>query len=179
MLIPLPQTTVNFTVEEAYAKAKEALTRQNGTVISEEQPRRLVVGQGSLWGISPRTAKKTVTATFEAAEDKTSISYSSKLASVWKNVTIVGCVLAAALAGLCVWMALDLSAFMATSNPGFWSWLIISGGKVLFSAGDALVNLAWGLSIFLAIIIALEAAIYVYVGRNIEAYAEYTFAHLA
>jgi hypothetical protein len=174
----LPQTTVNVGIEEAYTKAKEALLKQGCSVVSEEQPKQLVVRQGSLWGISPRTAKKMVKATFESSGEKTCITYSSKLATDWKNVTIIGCVLAAALVALCVWMALDLSEFMTTGGPGVWSWLITSGDTVRFSAGQAFVNLAWGLSVFLIIIIAIEAAIYVYTGRNIEAFAKATFDEL-
>jgi hypothetical protein len=175
----LPQTTVNIGIEEAYTKTKEALLKQCCTVVSEEQPKQLVVRQGSLWGISPRTAKKTITTTFKVSGDKTDITYSSKLSSDWKNVTIVGCVLAAALVALCVWMALDLSEFMTTGGPGFWAWLITSGDTVRFSAGQAFVNLAWGLSVFLIIVIVIEAAIYVYTGRNIEAFAQTTLAQLA
>lgn len=176
----MPQTTVNFGAEEAYAKAKEALVKQGSAVVSEDQPRQLVVKQGSLWGISPRTAKKTVKATFEAAGDnKTNVTYNSKLTSDWKNVTVVGCILAAALAALCVWMALDLNEFMTTGTPGFWAWLIMSEGTVRFSVGEAFVNLAYGLSVFLVIIIGIEAAIYVYAGRNIEVFAQTTLAQVA
>lgn len=175
----MPQTAVNLGVEEAYAKAKEALLKQGCSVLSEDQPRQIVVRQGSLWGISPRTAKKTVKATFEPAGEKTVISYSSKLASDWKNVTIVGCVLAAALVALCVWMATELSEFMTTGGPGVWSWLITSGDTVRFSAGQAFVNLAWGLSVFLIIVIAIEAAIYINTGRNIEVFAQTTLSGLA
>jgi hypothetical protein len=175
----LPQTTVNLGIEEAYAKAKEALIKQGCIVVSEEQPQRLVVRQGSLWGISPRTAKKTVTVTFESASDRTNVNYTSKLASDWKNVTIVGCIIAAALVALCVWMALDLTEFMTTGTPGFWAWLIMSGGTTRVNTGEAFVNLAWGLSVFLIIVIAVEAAIYVYCGRNIEVFAQTTLAEIA
>jgi hypothetical protein len=172
----LPQTTVNFGIEEAYDKAKEALVKQGSAVVSEDKPRQLVVKQGSLWGISPRTAKKMVTTTFESAGDKTNVTYNSKLASDWKNVTVVGCILAAALVTLCVWMALDLSEFMTTGTPSFWAWLIMSDGITRFNTGEAFVNLAYGLSVFLAIVIAVEAAIYVYTGRNIEVFAQTTLA---
>jgi hypothetical protein len=174
----LPQTTVNLGIEEAYVKGREALVKQGCNIVSEEQPRQLVVRQGSLWGISPRTAKKTVKATFESADDKTNITYSSKLTSDWKNVTIIGCVLAAALVALCVWMAVDLSEFMTTGTPEFWAWLIMSRDTVQLNTGEAFVNLAWGLSVFLVIIIAIEAAIYVYVLRNLEVFAQTTLAQL-
>ena len=176
----MPQTTVNLGIEESYTKAKEALIKQGCIVVSEDQPRQLVVHQGSLWGISPRTAKKTVTTTFEeSGNSKTNVTYTSKLASDWKNVTIVGCVLAAALVALCVWMALDLSEFMVTGTPGFWAWLVMSGGTTRFNTGEAFVNLAWGLSVFLVIVIAVEAAIYVYTIRNIEVFAQTTLAQVA
>jgi len=175
----LPQTTVNLGVKEAYAKAKEALVKQGCVVISEEQPHRLVACQGSLWGISPRTAKKTVTATFEVAGDKTNIVYSSRLASDWKNVTIIGCIIAAALVALCIWMVLDLSEFMTTGTPSFWSWLIMSGGTTELNTGEAFVNLASGLSVFLIIIIVVEAVIYVYADRNIDVFAQTTFGQLS
>jgi hypothetical protein len=175
----LPQTTVNFGIEEAYTKAKEALIKQGCVVVSEEQPKQFVVRQGSLWGISPRTAKKTVTASFEESGSRTNVTYTSKLASDWKNVTVVGCVLAAALVALCVWMALDLSQFMTDGTPRFWAWLIMSGGTVRFNTGEAFVNLAWGLSVFLVIVIAVEAAIYIYTLRNIEAFAQTTLAQVA
>jgi len=175
----LPQVTLYLGIEEAYTKTKEALIKEGCAVISEEKNRQLVVKQGSLWGISPKTAKKTVTATFEGADQKTNVIYSSKVASDWKNVTIIGCILAAALIGLCVWMALDLSEFMTTGGPGFWAWLITAGDTVRFSAGEAFVNLTWGLSVFLSIIIVIEAAIYIQVSRKIELFAEAAFAQVA
>jgi hypothetical protein len=175
----LPQVTLNLGIIEAYTKTKEVLVKEGCAVIFEEQNRQLVVKQGSLWGISPKTAKKTITATFKVAGDKTDVAYNSEVASDWKYVTIIGCVLAAALIGLCVWMALDLSEFMTTGGPGFWSWLITSGDTVRFSAGEAFVNLTWGLSVFLAIIIAIETAIYVQVNRKIELSAEAAFAQVA
>jgi hypothetical protein len=177
--MPLPQYTVNFGIEEAYAKAKAALIEKGCSVVSEEQPIQLLVRQGSLWGISPKTAKKTVRVTLEASGDKTNLTYSSKLAADWKNVTIIGCFLSLVLAAVCVWMALDLSQFMFDGNPSFWSWLITSNDKAQFSTGEAFVNLAYGLAVFLSIIIAIEAVIYVYAGRHIEVFAETTLVQLA
>ncbi len=168
----MPEATVNLKVDEAYAKLKAALVERGGVVVSEDQPKQLVVKQGSLWGISPRTAKKTITLTLEQTGDKATIKYGSKLASDWKNITITGCILAFILTVVCVWLAVDLGQFMVDGNPSFWSWIITSGDKVEFVAGEAFVNLAWGLAVFLSIVIALEAAIYVYAGRNIKVSAK-------
>lgn len=84
------------------------------------EPTQLVVKQGSLWGISPIIAKKTINI-LEASQQKTTVNFSSELASDWKNITIIGCVLALVLMAVCVWMAMDLSEFMVDGNPHFWS----------------------------------------------------------
>ena len=76
-------------------------------------------------------------------------------------------------------MALDLSAFMNTGNPSFWSWLVTAEGQAEFNAGEAFVNLAWGLAIFLFVIIAMEAVVYVYARSKIEAFATEVIGKLA
>jgi hypothetical protein len=168
----LPERKVDLKVDEAYAKLKTVLVEKGCSVVSEEQPRQLLAKQGSLWGISPRNAKKTIKITLEPAEDKTSIKYSSKLASDWKNVTLIGCVLAFVIAVVCVWMATDLSKFMVDGNPSFWSWIITVGGKAEFQTGEAFVNLAYGLTVFLSVVIVLEFAIVVYARSKIEVFVE-------
>jgi hypothetical protein len=168
----VPQTTVNLPIEDAHAKVKAALAERGAIVVSEDAPRGLVTRQGSLWGLSPKTAKKTIHVTLEQQCNQTAITYNSKLAADWKNITIIGCILAAILTAFCIWVASDLSRFMVDCNPGFWSWIITSGDTVKFQAGEAFVNLSWGLAVFLIIVIALEAAIYVYAQRHLEVYAK-------
>jgi hypothetical protein len=67
-------------------------------------------------------------------------------------------VLAALFAGLCFWLASDLSAVMATGASGFWSSLLMADA---LNAGslELLTRLAYGLTGFLAVVILLEAAI--------------------
>lgn len=168
----MPQTTVNLPVEDSYAKVKAALEQRGAVVASEKAPHSLMAKQGSLWGLSPKTAKKTIHVTFEQQGNQTALTYNSKLSSDWKNITIIGCILAAILTIFCIWVALDLSQFMMDGNPSFWSWIITSNDTVKFQAGEAFVNLSWGLAVFLIIIIALEAAIYVYATRHIEVLAK-------
>jgi len=170
----LPTHTVNLSGTQAYEKLKSSFTKNGGLVTAEEAPYRFAVKQGSLWGISPKTAKKTVTITLQSTGNKTTVEYSSKIASDWKNITIIGCILAFALTAVCVWMALDLEAFLINGNPSFWSWLVTTGGHVELQAGEALVNLTWGLAIFLSVVIVLELAILFYVRRKIEMYAQET-----
>jgi hypothetical protein len=170
----VPQTTVNLTLEDSYVKVKAALTQRGAVISSEDAPNSLVARQGSLWGISPKTAKKTIHLTLKQQDNQTTITYNSKLASDWKNVTIIGCFLSAILTAFCIWVAQDLSQFMVDGNPSFWAWLVSSHGIVKFQAGEALVNLSWGLAVFLTIVIVLEAAIYVYAARHLEMFAKET-----
>lgn len=175
----MPQTTLNLPIDIAYSKLKATLAQKGCIIATENEPERLVVKHGSLWGLSPRTAKKTVEVTLEGQGDKTAVTYNSKLSSDWKNITIVGCIVAVILAGFCVWMALDLSQFMFDGNPSFWGWIITSGETVKFQAGEAFVNLSWGLAVFLSIVVALEAGIYFYASRNLEVFAKETISAIA
>ena len=175
----MSKRTVDLNVEDAYQKLKTLLNGRGCKVISEASPKQITFLQGSLWGISPKTAKKTIHITLEPEPPKTTITYSSKLTSDWKNITIVGCILAAVLAGVCMWMALDLGAFLATGAPSVWSWLVTAEDQVEFRAGEAFVNLAWGLAIFLFVVIAVEAIVFVYARSRIEAFAAEVIGELA
>ena len=105
-------------------------------------------------------------------EDGTRVNFSSKLASDWKNITLIGCVLAFVLVGLCVWMATDLSAFMVTREPSFWSWLVTVGRSVDLAAAHSFVYLTWGLTVFLSVIILLEGVIVVYARYRIDLFTQ-------
>lgn len=169
---------LNLKIDEVYPKLKAVFLEKGCKVISEEPPNQICFKQGSLWGIAPQTAKKTITATLEPVEDGTRVKCSSKLASDWKNITLVGCALAFVLVGLCVWMATDLSAFMVTRVPSFWSWLITVGGNVDLAAAHSFVNLTWGLTFFLSVIILLEVVIVVYARSKIDLFTQEAFNQL-
>jgi hypothetical protein len=162
---------VNLTVQEAYEKIRTALDNEKCSFLVEESPKQIIVKQGSLWGISPNTAKKIIKIDFEPTDNGTRVNCLSKLASDWKNITLIGCVLAAILAGICIWMAADLSAFMSTNVPGVWSWLVTNDGYVNVLAERAFINLTLGLAVFLTVVIVLEAAIVVYDKSKIDVFA--------
>jgi hypothetical protein len=69
-------------------------------------------------------------------------------------------------------MAIDLSAFMVTRVPSFWSWLVTVGSNVDLVAAQVFVNLTWGLAVFLSVIILLEGAIVVYVRSKIDTFTQ-------
>jgi hypothetical protein len=166
----LLERTVGLKIEETLPKLKAALNANGCKLISETLPNQILLKQGSLWGISPKTAKKIITVNLEQVVEGTRVRVSSKLASDWKNITLIGCAFAIFLAGLCIWMATDLTTIMITHQNSFWSWLVTVEGIVDLIAARAFVSLMWGLAAFLSVIIILEALIVVYVRSKIDAF---------
>jgi hypothetical protein len=175
----LIEQTVDLGVEAAFSKVKATLVDGGCTVMREQAGKTLVFKQGSLMGIAPKTAKKTIRVDFEALEDKTKLVYASAVASDWKYVTLIGCILAVALAAVCLWMTLDLEAFMATGQSGIWGWLITAQDKINFQVGKAFVDLAYGLAAFLFVVVAVEAVIYVNVQAKINGFAKENLSGLS
>jgi hypothetical protein len=173
----LIQRNLNLPTEEAYTKLKTALTQKGCTVLSEAPPNQICCRQGTLWGIDPKTAKKNLTFTLTATPQGTNLEARSELAAEWKDITVVGCVLGAIFAGLCFWLASDLSALLGTGAMGFWSSLLAADA---LSAGslEVLIRLAYGLTGFLVAVILLEAAITVYVKSKIDAYTQEVLGRL-
>jgi hypothetical protein len=169
---PLLERTINLTVEDAYPKLKAILVEKDCRVVSEQEQRQICFQQGSLWGVLPKTAKKTVDVTFKPIDGRTSVKCVSVLTSDWKNITLIGCALALVLVGVCVWMATDLNATLVSHVPGFWGWLITVQGNVNVVAAQAFIKLTLGLAAFLSAIILVEAAIVVYVRSRIDAFTE-------
>jgi hypothetical protein len=171
--------TFNLEIEKAYADLKDAFVQRGCKIFSEDAPKHLVVKQGSLWGISPVTAKKTVDVSLSAVDSGTQVTSSTSLSSDWKNLTVVGCALAAVLVGLCLWMTLDLTAFMHTGRASFWSWLASVNGNVDISAAQTLVILTKALAVFLSAIIVLEGAVVAYTYKGIDRFAQKAFDMLS
>ena len=164
--------TVNLKIEETYSKLRSALTAKDCRVVFEKTPNQICFKQGSLWGISSKTAKKNLKVDLETVNEGTMISCVSTLASDWKNITLIGCGLAAILIGICVWMATDLGSLIFTHVPGFWGWLVMVGSYIDYRAAQAFIRLMWGLAGFLSLIIMLEALIVVNARSKIDVFAE-------
>jgi hypothetical protein len=168
----LLERKVNLKIEDTYPKLKAVLVKKGCEVISEDPQNQIRFKQGSLWGITPQTAKKTITLTLEAVNGGTIVRCFSKLASDWKNITLIGCSFAAVLIGLCMWMSSDLNGFIISSKSSFWSWLVVAGNNVDLAGAKVFVNLTWGLAGFLFLIILLETAIVVYANLKIDSFTE-------
>ena len=165
------EQTVNLEINEAYLKLKASLLEKGCRVVSEDAPKRLIVRQGSLWGISPKTAQKTLNYNLEPAGSGTLVKCSSRLGSWWKNLTLIGTALSVIVVCVCVWISVDLDTFMMTQQASVWSWIASVDGYVDFQLGQAFVNLTRALALFLSFIIALEVVIYFYVQSRIDSYS--------
>jgi hypothetical protein len=170
----LLKRTLNLEIEKAYEDVKASLVSKGCKVVTEDTPKHLLVKQGSLWGMLPETAKKTVDFTFVAINSTTQVTASSRISSDWKNITIIGCALAAVLAGLCLWISVDLTAFLGSGKASFWSWLASVNGSVDVSVAQTFVNLTKALAIFLSLVIALEIVVVAYAYRGIDRFARET-----
>lgn len=61
--------------------------------------------------------------------------------------------------GLCLWVSVDLDAFMVTRQTIFWSSIIAVNCYVDLQLGAAFINLMKALAIFLSVMIVAEVAI--------------------
>jgi hypothetical protein len=166
--------TVDLEIEETYSKLKATLVEKGCKIVSEEPPKQISVKQGSLWGVTPRSAKKTVQYHLEPIGQKTRVTFSSKLSTDWKNLTIIGTALSFIVVGLCLWISMDLSAFTVTRQSSYWSWIATVNGYVDFRISEVFINLTRALAVFLSVIIALEVVIAVYAYFKINFFGEET-----
>jgi hypothetical protein len=174
----LLERNVNSEIENAYDNLKAVLLHKGCKVIAEEPPTFISVRQGSLWGISPRTSKKTISYRLSPEDSGTRIIVSSSLSSDWKNLTIIGSALSIIVASLCWWIVADLESYAASQQKSYWSWIITNGNYTNFGLAQAFSDLTRGLAIFLVAIVFLEVVIYVYVKSRMNEFAGETLKPL-
>ena len=143
-------------------------------MIADEAPNHLSVSQGSIWGVSPKTAKKVMRYRFASLDSGTRLTVSSKLASDWKNLTLIGCALSILLSFVCLWIAADLNALVASGKSGFWSWIATVDGYVNVQVAQSFAGLTWALAVFLVVVVALEGVIVYYVKFKMNEFVEVT-----
>jgi hypothetical protein len=176
--VSLVERTVGLEIDKAYAELKAFLLEKDCRIVAEEASTFISVRQGSLWGISQLTAKKIVNYRLVAVDSGTRVTVSSALASDWKNLTIIGSALAVLLASLCWWIGMDLDALVTTQQQSYWSWIATVNGYIDFQTAQMFAGLTRMLAVFLAIILAAEAVIVVYVHFRINTFAEETLKAL-
>ena len=140
-------------------------------IIVDTPPVFLSIKQGSIWGISPRTAKKIINYSFTSKQSRTQIRYSSEFAPDWKKLTIVGYIFSFLLIGLSLWISIGLQNYILTGNPGFWAWIAKSNSTSL-SLAQSLSNLTRILALLLIAVLAVETFIVLYSYYKINDSAE-------
>lgn len=153
---------------------KARLLKENGKIVAEEPPASISFEQGSVWGATPRTAKKRVIYRLSSHDSETRTVASTSLASDWKNLSIVGCILAVLVASLCWWISIDLKTLLITHNASVWSWIATVNGYTDFQIAQVLIGLSEGLAVFLVIIVVLEALVVMYVRSKVDSFAKDT-----
>jgi hypothetical protein len=169
---------INMEINKTYLDLKSVLTQDGCKIISELAPKQLLVKQGSLWGMTPTGAKKTITLNLASVDVGTQVKCTTKLSSDWQNIALIGCALAAVLVAVCGWMALDLNSFMTSGKASFWSWLATVNGRPDLQVGQSFVNLTVALAVFLSVIIILEVFDVIYVRGRVDSFIKGTFKKL-
>jgi hypothetical protein len=168
----LIEWSVELVIEKAYVNLKTLLLQKGCTIISEEPSKFISLTQGSIWGSSPRSAKKIINCSLSATGLRTRITVSSTLSSDWKNLTTIGSVLSVVVAAVSWWISADLEDFLARRQPSWWSWIVTSKDFTNVAVALSVISLTRILAVFLAVGILLEIFIYVYAKRRIDVFAE-------
>ncbi len=166
------EQTLNLQINDAYLKLKDTLEQKGCKILYEQSPENLIAKQGSLWGISPQSAKKKLTCNLEPKGFETSIAITSKLSGDWVNITLIGTAISIVILGLCLWIGFDLSNFLVSNQVSTWSWIALVGSYVDYDLGESFVRLTWILSAFLSVIIASEIFVYIYSKKKIDSFGK-------
>lgn len=171
-MITLTEKTVLLPIEQSYIELKSILLKDKCRIIEEKPPQYILVKQGSLNGVLPKSAKKTVKFYLVPEEAGTKITSSTEIASDWTNMTIFGNILAGVLAAIFFWIAADMQNYLETAKAGYWSWLAQGYGYPDPVNTMFMVNLTRALAIFLVAAIAIEILIVLYVYPRKNTFAE-------
>jgi hypothetical protein len=147
-------------------------------IISENPLKQVVIKHGSLRGVSPRNAKKTVSYHFFQNTAGTRIAAYSSVSSDWANLTVWGSVAAGIVAVLFWWIAIDMTAFIVDGTSGYWAWLATAFGYPNVEYALFMTNVTKALSIVLFLTILFEIVDFVVVNRKIDTFAAETLDEL-
>jgi hypothetical protein len=168
----LPEHLINLSAKEIYFKIKQFLKTNSYKIIIDEPSSYLSIAQGSIWGILPNTAKKTIRFHFDSIKTGTRIYFSSSFAPEWKKLTIVGYVFSFFLTILSLWINIDLDNYIISGNPSFWSWIATSANTTDINSVQSFSNIAKTLAFFLILILLVESILVIYSRFRINDVAE-------
>ncbi|MCW4011059.1 MAG: hypothetical protein NWF05_10650 [Candidatus Bathyarchaeota archaeon] len=167
--MPKTPDTDNTETNNTYNALKQLLTANNCRITNQIPPTTITAIHGSIWGTTPKTAKKTLTFTLTQDNTDAHVAGTAHLTASYKQFTLVGIVFSMALLALCTWIATDLQS---PSQTSFWSWLAQTNGQLDPAKTATLATLTTVLAAFLAGTLAIEACILWKVHTGINAFAE-------
>jgi hypothetical protein len=173
----LAEASIKAEVKLTFDKLKTIIANEKDKIVYEDPPHSLTLVQGSIWGITPRTAKKITTYTLSQEAQETRITSKTHLTSDYVNLALAGCIFSIALLIVCIWIALDLQN-LAANKTIFWSWLALTSGQVDSNKANVFLWLTWFLSVFLAASLALEAFIISKIRSGIGVFTQETLKAL-
>lgn len=150
------ETNIASGLSETYVKLKTLLLKNGCIIIAEEVPDQISVLQGSVWGVSPKAAKKNITFRLSASENQTRVIANSAWTLSYKLLTLIGSSLATVLMLLCGWIFISLRDYVSTAKMNYWSWLANTNGFVDSQKAHLFINLTEIMVVFLAITLIME-----------------------
>jgi len=170
---------VDLEIERAYSELRNRLLEKSCRIVSEEPPKHISVEQGSLRGVSPKSAKKVIVYQFHPQESGTRINSCSSISSDWANLTLWGNIAAGVVAAVFWWIASDIWVLATDGTYGYWTWLAGAFGYPNVQYTFFMMNVTKALSIVLFVTIVLEILDVFIVHRKIDAFAKETLNELA
>ena len=143
-------------------------------IIEEKKPQFILVKQGSLNGILPKSAKKNIEYHLTSTESGTKITSVTEISSDWKNLTLWGNIAAAIIAGIFLWISTDMQNFVETAKQSFWTWLARAYGYPYMDKMIFMVNVTVWLAFFLMVTVFIEIVIVMYVYPRKDSFAQDT-----
>lgn len=143
-MVLLFERVVSLEVEKAYEELKNLLLNRKCKIVAEERSKSIRVEQGSLWGVSPKGVKKTISFHLHPKNSETRIAGVSSLASDWIIISTLSYVIAGILSPFSWLFAIDLE------SSGFYSTWAISYFKItsILLAIVVIVGIIWDIFIY-------------------------------
>jgi len=176
--LTLPTRNTSTEIERTYSELKVVLLEKDCKIISEEPPKHILVRHGSLRGVSPRNAKKTVDYRIYSDNSGSRIVSQSSVSSDWAELTLWGNIAAGVVAAVFWWLASDIANFLVNGKSGYWTWMAGAFGYPNVQYAIFMVDITKALSVVLVGAVLLEILDVFIVCRKINTFAEETLDEL-
>ena len=170
---------MDLEIEKTFSELKAILLEKESKIVSEEHPKQISIEHGSLRGVTPKSAKKSVKYEISPHQSGTRIVSYSSISKDWANLTLWGNIIAGVVAAVFWWIAADMENSVANGTSGYWTWLANAFGYPDVQYVFFMINVTKALSIVLVATIILEILDVLILHRMIDTFASETLEELA